>query len=166
MAAYSFLDAGLLRQIYPFITHLPLLLLLVRFAGPVIRQLSGYPLRTQCLFNMRIQGALPEVIMVSDSDLCVLLSNALENDLHACRDVAALGRTAAIDVKFYERDYRLFLQVKNSCQAGIRFQKGIPVSDRENHGIGVQSIRAIVERYGGIYAFDFKDGWFLLRVSL
>lgn len=116
--------------------------------------------------DMRIQGALPEIITVSDSDLCVLLSNALENALHACRDVAALGRTAVIDVKFYERDYRLFLQVKNSCQAGVRFQKGIPVSDRENHGIGVQSICAIVERYGGIYAFDFKDGWFLLRVSL
>ena len=116
--------------------------------------------------NMTVQGALPAFIMVSDSDLCVLLSNALENALHACQPFTAAGTACTIDVQFYEREGKLFLQVTNPCGEGIRFEKGIPVSEHPGHGIGVQSICAIVERYGGIYTFLVQDGTFILRLSL
>lgn len=116
--------------------------------------------------DMNVQGILPAFIKVSDSDLCVLLSNALENALHACRPIVAAGTVCTIDVQFFERKGRLFLQIKNPCREGIRFEKGIPVSDRPDHGIGVQSICAIVQRYGGIYAFLVQDGQFILRLSL
>ena len=41
-----------------------------------------------------------------------------------------------------------------------------PVTDRPGHGIGVGSICAIVERYGGLYSFSVREGKFVLRVSL
>lgn len=116
--------------------------------------------------DMNVQGALPAFIMVSDSDLCVLLSNALENALHACLPFAMAGTACSIDVQFYERKGKLFLQVTNPCGKGIRFEKGIPVSDQAGHGIGVQSICAIVQRYGGIYSFVVQNGQFILRLSL
>lgn len=116
--------------------------------------------------GMNIQGALPAFTMVSDSDLCVLLSNALENALHACQPLAAEGKACAIDVQFYERNGKLFLQVTNPFEKPVHFEKGIPVSDREGHGIGVQSICAIVERYGGVYNFLVENGEFILRLSL
>ena len=96
----------------------------------------------------------------------MLLSNALENALHACVSLAAEGRSCEIDVNFYERNKHLFLQVVNDCKAPIKFQNGIPVSDMEGHGIGVQSICAIVQRYGGVFSFAEKDGKFTLRLSL
>ena len=116
--------------------------------------------------DMNVQGALPAFIMVSDSDLCVLLSNALENALHACQPVAATGKACTVEVQFYEREGKIFLQVVNPCEGNVRFEKGIPVSDKPGHGIGVQSICAIVERYGGIYHFSVQDGQFILRLSL
>ncbi len=116
--------------------------------------------------DMNVHGALPAFIMVSDSDLCVLLSNALENALHACQPITAAGKACTINVQFYEREGKLFLQVVNPCEKAVRFEKGIPVSDRPGHGIGVQSICAIVERYGGIYSFEVQDGRFILRLSL
>ncbi|MGN0140892.1 MAG: sensor histidine kinase [Roseburia sp.] len=116
--------------------------------------------------GMKVQGALPAFIMVSDSDLCVLLSNALENALHACKPLAVEGKTCIIDVQLYERKGKLFLQVTNPCGKPVHFENGIPVSDREGHGIGVQSICAIVQRYGGIYTFLVQDGQFILRLSL
>lgn len=116
--------------------------------------------------HMNIQGALPAFIVVSERDLCVLLSNALENALHACQPLAAEGKHCTIDVQIYERNGKLFLQVINPCEKTVRFEKGIPVSDREGHGIGVQSICAIVERYGGIYTFCVQNGQFILRLSL
>lgn len=116
--------------------------------------------------DMKVQGALPAFIMVSDRDLCVLLSNALENALHACQPFAAAGTASTIDVQFYERDGKFFLQVKNPCGEGIHFKNGIPVSDQPDHGIGVQSICAIVQRYGGVYTFMVQEGQFILRLSI
>lgn len=48
----------------------------------------------------------------------------------------------------------------------LDFEKGIPVSDREGHGIGVQSICAIVERYGGVFNFLVENGNFILQLSI
>lgn len=116
--------------------------------------------------SMNVEGTLPAFILVSDSDLCVLLSNALENAIYACQPMAAAGTPCDIDVQFYEWNGRLFLQVTNSCGNTVRFERDIPVSDRPDHGIGVQSICAIVERYNGIYTFLVQDGRFVLRLSI
>lgn len=116
--------------------------------------------------DMKIRGTIPAFIMVSDSDLCVLLSNALENAIHACRPFAAAGTACVIDVQFYEKQGRLFLQVENPCREDICFENGIPVSDEPGHGIGVQSICAIVQRHGGVCSFQVQNGQFILRLSL
>lgn len=116
--------------------------------------------------QMKVKGTLPAFIMVSDSDLCVLLSNALENALHACQPLAAAKEACVIDVQFYDRDGRLFLQIENPCGDDIPFENGIPVSHEPGHGIGVQSICAIVERYRGMYTFLVQNHHFILRLSL
>ena len=108
-----------------------------------------------------LQAVLPHILPISESDLCVLLSNALENALHACK-----GADDSIEVQTYERNEKFFLQVVNDCREAVRFEDGIPVTDRPGHGIGVSSICAIVERYGGLYSFSVKEGKFVLRVSL
>ena len=116
--------------------------------------------------EMNVQGTLPAFILVSDNDLCVLLSNALENALHACQPFAAAGTPCCIDVQFYQRANKFFLQVENPYCGPLHFKNGIPTSNQPGHGIGVQSICAIVERYGGVYAFLAEDGKFTLRLSL
>lgn len=115
--------------------------------------------------QIKISGTLPASIRISDSDLCVLLSNALENALHACLSIDN-KEACVINVQFYIRDKRLFLQIENPCCGDITFENEIPVSHEPGHGIGVQSICAIAEHYGGIYTFLVKDGHFILRLSI
>ena len=116
--------------------------------------------------SVSVRGALPAVVSLSDSDLCVILSNALENAIHACLPLAGAGERCTVDVQLYEREGKLFLQMTNPCGNDVRFKDGIPVSGRPGHGIGVQSICAIVQRYGGVYAFFVRDGQFVLRLSV
>lgn len=118
--------------------------------------------------EMNIRGELPAVVSVSDNDLCIILSNALENALHACLPLIAAGTICVIGVEFqlHEQSSRLFLQIINPCQEEVRFEKGIPVSGRPDHGIGVQSICAVVERYGGGCTFLAENGQFILRLFL
>ena len=118
--------------------------------------------------KIAVGGGLPAVVSVGDNDLCVILSNALENALHACLPLAAAGEECTISVEFrvYRQNGRLFLQIVNPCRNEVRFEKGIPVSDRPGHGIGVQSIRDIVGRCGGGCTFLAEGGQFILRLFL
>ena len=119
-----------------------------------------------CGIPMVIRAGISQSIPISESDLCVLLSNALENALHACQRRKERGLPGEIEVSAYEKDGKLFLQIINSCDADVKFHNGIPVSDKPGHGVGVYSICAIVERCHGIYSFSVKDDHFILRVSL
>ena len=115
---------------------------------------------------ININGTIPCFIKISDSDLCVLLSNALENAIHACQNISSSVSPLTIDVTSYERAGKFFLQIINPCTDNIRFKDGVPVSDRLDHGIGVESICAIVNRYCGIYSFTVENNRFILRVSI
>ena len=118
--------------------------------------------------KLDIQGAVPAVLHISDSDLCVVLSNALENALRACLPFAEAGLACTIGVlfRFQEQNGRFFLQIVNPCLEEVRFERGVPVSDRPGHGFGVQSICAIAERYGGGCTFLAENGQFILRLFL
>lgn len=118
--------------------------------------------------QMRVQGALPASVPLPDNDLCVLLSNSLENALHACQALDKPAEPPAIDVqfRFQEESGKFFLQVSNPCAGPVRFERGVPVSPKPGHGIGVQSICAIVERYGGGCKFFAEEGRFTLQLFL
>lgn len=119
-----------------------------------------------CGIPIEIKAKIPQEIHVSESDLCVLLSNALENALHACQKLKEKGLPGQIEVLVYEEKKKLFFQFINSCDGDVAFYQGMPVADSPGHGIGVRSICAIVERYGGIYDFSVRDGTFILRLAL
>lgn len=115
---------------------------------------------------MQIRAEIPRQLPISVTNLCVLLSNALENALHSCVEQVQKRRAGTIDVSIYEKNRKFFLQIINSCGENVIFNGGVPVTDRTGHGIGVRSICAIVEQYGGIYTFSAKDGQFILRISI
>ena len=115
---------------------------------------------------MEIQSVLPEKLPVLDQDLCVVLSNALENAIHACGDFRARGEESTIEVQLFLRENRVFFQVTNPCGSDVRFHKGIPVASQPGHGTGVQSICTVVERYGGIWDFQVQNGRFRVRLTL
>lgn len=129
--------------------------------------LSSFAQRTEDSgISLRIRAELPQFLPVAETDLCVLLSNALENALHACQHLRSEGKDGDIEVVAYEKSGKFFLQVSNTCAPGVRFRGGLPVTDTAGHGIGVRSICSVVERYNGVYSFAEKDGRFVLRASL
>ena len=119
-----------------------------------------------CGITMEIKVQIPRIIPVSESDLCVLLSNGLENALHACQRLKDRELPCSIEVSAYEQNGKFFFQIVNSCDGDVTFENGLPVTNNPGHGLGVKSICTLVERYRGICNFAVKDGKFILRVSL
>ena len=130
--------------------------------------LSAFATRAQNSgIDFRVHAAIPLVLPLPDSDLCVLLSNALENALHAGQRQREAGKPAVVETTAYQKDGRLFLQIANSCSFPVQFRaEGIPTTSQPGHGLGVRSICAIVEQYGGMYSFSQQQDQFVLRISL
>lgn len=128
--------------------------------------LSSFACRAETLeIPLHIRAALPTQLPIGETELCVLLSNALENAIHACCETVNRGGEG-IDVQAFEKEGKFFMQVVNDCRDTVRMENGLPVTSRPGHGMGVRSICAVVEKYGGIYSFSVQKEKFILRISL
>jgi len=114
--------------------------------------------------NLSVEAKLPAELPVSDTELCSLLSNGLENALRAVSGLEEpLNR-----VEFYcgVKMNKLLIEIKNAYAGKVTMRDGLPVSDRPGHGYGCRSIRTIAENHRGICSFDPENGVFTLRVML
>lgn len=61
---------------------------------------------------------------------------------------------------------KILLSVKNPVSEPPYFVDGLPVSKREGHGYGTQSIRYMTERLNGKWQFSVKNNTFILKVII
>ncbi len=114
--------------------------------------------------HLSVEASLPKQLPLSDTELCSLLSNGLENAMHAVAGLEAPDRTVA----FYcgLRHNKLLIEIKNPYTGKIVMRDGLPVSTRQGHGYGCRIIRTITEQQKGLCSFEAADGIFTLRVVL
>lgn len=113
---------------------------------------------------LTVEAKLPDSLPFSDTELCSLLSNALENAIHACENIAD-SKERNIKLRMYSKNNKLCIDIRNSYQTEPIFQQGLPVSKEQGHGFGTKSMAHIVEKRGGVCQFSVKDGWFIFQAT-
>lgn len=123
---------------------------------------SDKPVRMGAGFT--VDARVPKELSVSDTELCSILSNGLENALHAISDLEEPLKW----VKLYcgIRLNKLLIEIKNPYAGQIAMRDGLPVSGRDGHGYGCRSICSIAAQNEGLCTFDVEHGVFTLRVML
>jgi len=101
-----------------------------------------------------------ERLSVTDFDLCIVVSNLLDNAIEA---------SSQTDKKYLEMSItrkldRLVITVKNSS-VDVSEKLETTKSDSENHGIGIGNIRSVVKKYDGDVFFRYKNGEFTSIVN-
>lgn len=115
--------------------------------------------------TLTIDVILPKTLSIPETELCTLLSNALEN---------AINATSKLENDFYKKIYincklndnRLLLYIENCFNGHITLENNIPVSNQNGHGLGVKSIESIVTKRDGYFACEIIDQTFILRIVL
>lgn len=115
--------------------------------------------------HLIIHADIPLQLHITDTDLCSILSNSLENAIHACIEIQDTGKRY-IRCRIYIKNDKLCLDIRNSYQRRPVFENGIPVCDEKGHGLGVKSIVQIVEKYGGVCQFSTRNDVFLFQASM
>gem|GEM_PF-2180382 len=109
---------------------------------------------------------LPENVGISDSDLCVVFGNCVENAVEECR------RLRDGDGKFIKIHSRLMgkmlvIAIENSFDGNLETQHGVFMSKkRKGEGIGISSVKSIVDKYGESAQFEAEGNVFKVRIIL
>lgn len=115
--------------------------------------------------TMTVNAGIQENLPVSDTDLCIVFGNLVENAVEAC--LSQTGGSRRISIKASAEDHQLVLVVQNTCQDGVVFKDGRYYSDKhEGVGIGLSSVERVVEKYNGVMKVDHGKGSFIVQVML
>lgn len=109
---------------------------------------------------------LPHKLPVPEIDLCLVMSNLLENALEASLKTDPSKRRIKVQAHLHSH-HMVLLSVENAFDGDIQKTDGIfQSSKRRGEGVGIQSVRHIAEKNGGYSRFLYRDGIFCANVIL
>lgn len=101
---------------------------------------------------------------IGNSDICIILANALDNAVEACKKCPERGKiTIAAQIR---QGYWTMTMRNPTVSADSEGIMKTSKEDERNHGFGLLSIEHTVKKYDGTMAVSIKDGMFELSVVL
>ena len=118
--------------------------------------------------KLLFEGFVP-TMGISNADLCVIFSNAVDNAIEACaKDDSDSEKLITIKSDF--RQGCFFLKITNPVFEEVNFKGKNKImtskKDGERHGFGVANIVGTVEKYLGNTDINVNDGKFCLDLTL
>ncbi len=112
-----------------------------------------------------ITGELKELKGIDDLDTASLFGNILDNAIEGTKGSADSSITIEFSVT---GNYQNILCKNTITKSVLKNNPDLNTSkgDRRKHGYGVQSIRRIVAKYGGMVEFYEEDGCFCVHIAL
>lgn len=109
---------------------------------------------------------LPEKIEIAEDDLIVILANLLDNAIEASEKVKE-DKFIDLNIK-YEKGC-IFIHVKNRYEGEIITENGNFITnkkDKKLHGLGLKSVREIIETYNGIMDLKYEENIFSVNILI
>lgn len=114
------------------------------------------------------QVDLPETLHIDDADLCSLLSNTLDNAVEASVKIPESSRRFIMLKARCTNGYFSY-EIENSKANEITENGGKYETDKKEkalHGIGLNNVRHIVEKYGGDIQIDYSEDTFTVVILI
>ena len=113
---------------------------------------AKYQLLTEAEIDAFFHISIDGMMFIDDVSLCTIFANTLDNAIEACRKISDTSqRRIELKCRYTENGYFNFSLV-NSKINDIVIKKGQLLSDKQDrrlHGIGISSVKTIVEKYQG-----------------
>lgn len=115
--------------------------------------------------HVDFKAMLPESLDIEDVDLCVMVSNLLENAIEACRSLDKEERFIRIFSEVYGSQF--YLSIQNSAEEDLTFnQKNYISSKRGDHGLGMKRVAFLTKKYGGYLNLQNEPGVFASEITI
>ncbi len=115
--------------------------------------------------SLSVKAELPKELGILDTELCSVLSNGLENALHAVSKLEDSALRRVFVDCCVERNM-LLLEIENAYAGALQIIDGLPAASENGHGYGCRSMRSIAKKRNGFFTFRTEGGVFTLRLAL
>lgn len=110
-------------------------------------------------------GALDTLEKIEAPDICGLLSNAYDNAIEACQDLADAYIHTEVQTT---RNYTV-IYISNSTKEKVRIRNNCLTTtkaDKHNHGYGTSIMKRIARKYNGNCTFHYEENVFRVKIVL
>lgn len=102
-----------------------------------------------------------------DYEICIILGNLLDNAIEATQNLEVVQRK--IYVTMMTTNKMFIMEIKNPYQGKRKLYDGkyeTTKADRDAHGLGLESVKAIVDSYDGEFSITDKNTMFTVSISI
>lgn len=105
--------------------------------------------------------------VMQDSDLCIVLGNALENAIEACRKLNE-SELRFVSIEATTINNQFLLKIRNSYNGDLDIADGSIASTKGllSHGLGIHSMEKVVAGYEGFIKMEHDEKEFVLMASV
>lgn len=103
---------------------------------------------------------------VNENDLGIIFFNLLDNAIEACEIIETKEKWIHITMK--KKGQMLIIKIENSIEKQILMKDGKYMTGKDNkaiHGLGLQSVKALVEKYGGEAQWSHTEDKFSVVIT-
>ena len=112
-----------------------------------------------------VKANVRESLDIQDTDLCIVFGNLVENAVEACATREKNPRT--IEIKADVEGRQLVLAIRNTYQKAVIFRdKQYYSTKHEGEGMGIASVKRIVEKNKGVMEIHYDEDNFTVQVML
>ncbi len=104
-------------------------------------------------------------VNIDSKVLSVILGNAIDNAIEACIN----HKQETIKIYLGNLNNSIYIEIGNKYYGELSFEDDLPLTNKADplgHGIGLKSIKKLVEQNGGIMFINISDGYFILQIHL
>lgn len=116
-------------------------------------------------FNVSID----KMVLIDDISLCTIFANTLDNAIEACNKIPdSSKRRLQLKCRYTDSGYFSF-ELENAKQNPVTVSKGRYISDKREknvHGIGISSVKDIVDRYEGTFNISYDQNSFRVVILI
>ncbi|NCB94576.1 MAG: ATP-binding protein [Clostridia bacterium] len=132
----------------------------------ILWEKTNHALEQNIQMELQIEPAV-DTSFIKDTDLIAMVGNMIDNAIEATHECEADQK---ISISLFETEGNFIIfQVINPFKERPVIKKGRLITskkDAKNHGMGVESIRKIAEKYGGILDIDIDKGIFKATLGI
>lgn len=113
--------------------------------------------------SIKFDGCITDKI--NNTDLCIILSNALDNSIEACTKID--GEKEISVYGNFQQGYFVLI-IKNPAKNTLTVNGELPATskdDKDYHGFGLSNIRFVVNKYNGTMRISSENNFFILSLT-
>lgn len=141
----------------------------VNTENQILDIILNYKLTEATKYDIQVETDIEKIgnVQIRDDDLCSIVSNIFDNAIEACYLVKKSQKW--INVVMKKKNNMLIVKVSNSLARKPKVLNDLIVTSKEDknlHGLGLWSIKTIVNQYEGLLDYKYDDNLFEIIVTL